>query len=99
MNFIKKLFSYSKFTIPAVICIGIIVFRVVDIWSGFAFSDKYLDPIIDPLFDKFPIVSYTIAALLMAFFILLFLAKLDLKKDELEKNRMDDIDKNSNGKA
>lgn len=99
MNFIKKLFSYSKFTILSVICVGIIVFRTVDIWSGFEFSDKYLDPIIDPLFDKYPIVSYTIAALLMAFFILLFLARLDLKKDELEQNRMNDIDNDSNGKV
>ena len=95
MSLIKKVFSFSYLIVLISICVAIIVFRTIDAWSGFSISKKYLDPIIGPLFEKFPTVTAIIAALLVALFIIFYLAKLDVKKDELEKDATleDDNDK------
>ena len=86
MTILRKFFSFIYFFILIFFGITFFIFRTIDIWTGFSISGKFLNPVIDFLFVKFPTITTIFSILLILSYIVFYSAKLDSKKDSLERN-------------
>ena len=85
MKSIKKIFSSLYLVSLILLFIGIILFRIGDIYYDFEISDK----IFDHLFDRYPVIMFALAS----FAVVYFLIRLDdIFNYEKKNNQNDKID-------
>lgn len=83
----KKLLSKIYIAMLLTLLIAISALRVFDIATGFKIRKAYLDPIIDPLFDNYPVVMTILSVLILIYWVVSKAIKADIELN----NSTDDV--------